>query len=350
MKRLFTYFTAILLLASCQSEKPRNVILLIGDGMGLPQMAAAYTANHGTLNMHRCPYVGLSCTYCANALITDSGAGGTALAIGQKTNRGYVGVDSLGNPQPSLLAQAHELGMRTGVSVVCRLCDATPADFCCHTTNRDDYDDIIADYLTCNVDYIAGGGMYFFTHRQDNRNIYAEMRAHGYHLASTPEELFALDQLPVCAVLADSEYVVAPDRGDMFVRQTMQAVNMLDNPDGFALMVEGSCIDDWCHANNQERVIAEMLDFDHVVGAVLDWAERDGHTLVIITADHETGGMVLEDGDLATGETECVFTSDGHSNCFVPVYAFGPGAENFTGVMQNDELSRRISRLLKGDL
>lgn len=347
MRKLLLLYGTVLLLAACRSESPRNIILLIGDGMGLPQMAAAYTANHGQLQMHRCPYVGLSCTTCSNALITDSGAGGTALAVGQKTNLGCIGVDTLGNPLPSLLAQAKTFGKRTGISVVCRLCDATPADFCCHSASRYDYDDIIADYLESGVDYIAGGGMYFFTNRQDGRNIFSEMGEAGYHLASTPEELYALNQLPVCAVLADSEYVVAPQRGDLFVRQTMQAIHMLDNPKGFALMVEGSCIDDWCHANVAERVIAEMLDFDQVVGAVLDWAEKDGHTLVVITADHETGGMVLEDGDLSTGETECSFANEGHSNCFVPVYAYGPGADQFTGVMQNAELSQRITRLMK---
>lgn len=349
MKKLF-YLLLLIPLAACQPPAPKNVILLIGDGMGVPQMATAYVANHGAMNMHRCPYVGLSCTWCSDTLITDSGAGGTALAIGRKTRKGYIGVDADGNPQPSLLAIAHQKGKQTGVSVVCRLCDATPADFCCHCTNRDDYDAILEGYLDCEVDYIAGGGMYFLTHRQDGRNIFEEMGEKGYHLASSPEELFAEDSalsLPIFAVLADSEYVVAPYRENLFIRQTMQAIEMLDNERGFVLMAEGSCIDDWCHANDLERVIAETIDFDQMVGAVLDWAERDGQTLVVITADHETGGLVLEGGNLEKGTVECTFVNDSHSNCFVPVYAFGPGAENFTGVMQNAELSRRLRAFIQ---
>lgn len=328
-------------------EQPKNIILMIGDGMGLPQTSCAWVANHGNLNITACPFTGLSKTYCTNRLITDSGAGGTALASGHKTAKAHIGTDPDGKDLTSLMGYAQQAGKSTGMSVVCRLCDATPADFCCHNEDRDDYDDLIADYLNCNVDYIAGGGMYFFTHRKDKRNIFEEMGEKGYNLTTTCEELLTLQQLPILAVVADSEYVVAPDRGTLFQDQTMHGIELLSkNRKGFFMMIEGSCIDDWCHANDLERVVEETLDFDRVAGDVLRWALADGNTLVIITADHETGGLTLLGGNLEKGTVECEFANDSHSNVMVPIYAFGPASENFTGVMENNELSQKLIDLI----
>lgn len=327
-------------------QTPKNIILLIGDGMGLTHVSAAWVVNHGRLNLDAFPYIGLSRTYCSDTLITDSGAGGTALACGKKTKKTHVGSDPDGNPMTSLIGYAQKQGMRTGISVVCRLCDATPADFCCHTDNRDLYDDILADYLECGADYIAGGGMYFLTHRADERNIYDEMGEKGYHLYDQPEALAEALELPIFAVLADSEYVVAPERGTLFQDQTMQAVRMLDNERGFFLMAEGSCIDDWSHANDLERTIEEVLDFDRMVGEVLRWAEQDGQTLVVVVADHETGAPTLLGGSIERGEVEVHFQNESHSGIKVPVYAYGPGAEQFTGIMENAEVGRRMIDLL----
>ncbi|MCQ2348500.1 MAG: alkaline phosphatase [Paludibacteraceae bacterium] len=326
-------------------QVPKNIILMIGDGMGLSQVSAAWVANRGALNLLTCPYVGLSRTYCANALITDSGAGGTALACGQKTNYGSVGCDTMGAALPSLFTYARQAGKRTAMSVVCRLCDATPADFCCHCNDRSNYDSINACYPSCGVDYIAGGGAAFLTRRKDGRNIISEMAQVGYHVYRDADSLMAATDFPVFACLADSEYVPAPMRGDLFSRQTMKAVAMMNNQP-FLMMVEGSCIDDWSHANNLERTIEETLDFDRTVGEVLAWAAQDGQTLVVITADHETAGLTLLDGDYQTGRVLAKFASDSHSNIHVPVYAFGPGAERFTGVMENAELSLRLRQLL----
>lgn len=327
-------------------QTPKNVILMIGDGMSLQHVGAAWVANHGHLNLDACPYIGLSRTYCQDTLITDSGAGGTALATGQKTRKAHVGTNSEGKAIPSLITYAQEAGMRTGISVVCRLCDATPADFCCHTDNRNLYDTINAGYLYSGVDFIAGGGHYFWTHRADGRNIEQEMQEQGYRLVHTPEELFSLEQLPVLAMLADSEYVASPMRGDLFPRQTMHAVRMLDNSEGFFLMVEGSCIDDYSHANDLPTAIEEVLDFDRTVGEVLRWAAEDGETLVVITADHETGGLTLLGGAIERGEITCQFANGSHSGVMVPIYAYGPGAERFTGILENSELGQRLIRLI----
>lgn len=327
-------------------QRPKNVILMIGDGMGLSHVGAAWVANHGALNLLACPYVGLSRTCSANRLITDSGAGGTALAIGQKTRNAYVGCDTAGVAQPSLFDYARRAGKRTAMSVVCRLCDATPADFCCHRNDRSDYDSINACYPACGVDYIVGGGSHFLTHRRDGRNILGEMAQAGYHVYRNADSLYAATEFPVFACLADSEYVPAPMREDVFAKQTMKAIHMMQGQP-FYMMVEGSCIDDWSLGNNLERMVEETLDFDRTIGQVLAWAAQDGQTLVVITADHETAGPALLDGDYRTGRVEARFACDSHTNVHVPVYAFGPGAELFTGVMENAELSLRLRRLLQ---
>lgn len=324
----------------------RNVVLMIGDGMGLEQVSAALVANRGKLHIAQMPFTGIARTYSANRLITDSGAAGTALATGHKTSNYVVGVDTAGHALASLMDIARESGRRTGVTVVCRLNDATPAAFCCHNVERDDAETIAADYPDCGVDFIAGGGLKYWCGRSDGRDLLSEMNAKGYHTCRTPEALAAATQLPLVAVLDSLELPPARKRGDLFREMVRKGLELLDNEQGFFLMVEGSCIDDWCHANRIDKAIEETLDFDRTAGDVLRWAAADGHTLVVVTADHATGGLTLLDGDLKQGEVKVNFSSTGHNGILVPVFAYGPGAEQFTGIYENNSLSRKIAQIL----
>ena len=150
----------------------RNVIIMIGDGMGLEQASCAWVLNHGKLNLDNFPYIGLSRTYCTDELITDSGAGGTALATGVKTAYSHVGTAADDSDVPSVLVKAQQLGKKTGVVVTCHFADATPCDYCCHNEYRYNQEDLIADYVDCGVDYLAGGGLDWFTvNRTDGRDI-----------------------------------------------------------------------------------------------------------------------------------------------------------------------------------
>lgn len=320
----------------------KNVILMIGDGMGLPQVSCGWTANHGQLNLDNFQYTGISRTYCASQLITDSGAGGSALACGQKTTCHYIAKDPEGNDMLSLIDYAHLAGMKAGVSVVCALDDATPVSFCCHDTSRYSTDALIADYLETKADLVVGGGRNYFMKRDDGRNIADELAANGWNVATDETAFFAVDSLPLFGILADGDYPLPSVRGDLFTRQTMKAIEMLDNDQGFFLMVEGSLIDGWCHENVIENMVAEMLDFDKTIGAVLEWAAADGETLVVVTADHESGALTLLDGDYHEGLVEVHFANDGHSNIQVPLYAFGPQAWNFTGTKENCEWGQLI--------
>lgn len=335
-----------------KGKSPKNIIFMIGDGMGIEQIGAAWVANRGQLNMDKMPYVGLQRTYCLDWLVTDSAAAGTALATGNKTNKGMVATLPDGTELASMLDKAQQVGKRTGVVVVCRLNDATPATFCCNNPDRDDAEEITADYLTSGVDYIAGGGMnYWRDERTDSRDIFAEIGEKGYNTYEKVEDLMGATTLPVAAVLAPLELpsALSGERGDMFRNMTSKAIEMLDkdNKEGFVMMVEGSCIDDWLHANRVDAAVEEILDFDRVVGDVLEWAEKDGETLVVVTADHCTGAMTLLWGDIANGTVEVNFANEGHNGMMVPFFAYGAGAERFDGVVENAELSKMISDYIK---
>lgn len=327
--------------------KVKNVILMIGDGMSLMHVYSAWTANRGKLYLENCEVIGLSKTYCANKLVTDSGAGGTAMAIGQKTNYHSVGVDVNGNPQPSLIKLAKQKGMSAGVAVTCRLWDATPADFCCHNTDRDNEDEIIADYVNCEADYVVGGGAKKFENRKDGRNIFKELEQKGYQVARSWEECKNLKSGKIFAVTDSVDTPLPAERGDRLAQSSLKGIELLNqNPNGFFMMIEGSQLDDYGHFNDLDLLMQETHDFDRTVGKILEWAAKDGETLVVVTADHETGGLTLIDGDKDKGEIKCKFSTTGHSGVMVPVYAFGPGAELFTGIYENTDIFHKIKSLL----
>ena len=327
----------------------RNVIILIGDGMGLEQVSCAWVLNHGRLNFDNFPYTGISRTWCTDHLITDSGAGGTALAAGQKTAYNHVGTAADTTDLASVLVKARELGKKTGIAVTCHFADATPCDFACHNEYRYNQEDLIADYVECGVDYLSGGGTDWFTEvkRTDGRNIMTEMAGAGYNVVTTEEDLMEA-QLPVIGILSPDNLPVAKERGDLFRHTVARGLDLLSQGDkGFVMMIEGSCIDDWLHGNDIEKAMEELLDFDRTIGDVLQWAAADGHTLVVVTADHATGCLTLQDGDLEKGEIGVFFASESHNGIAVPIYAWGPGSNQFTGIKENAEWGQLIASFVK---
>lgn len=325
----------------------KNVVLMIGDGMSLMHVYSAWTANRGKLFLDNCETVGLSKTYCANKLITDSGAGGTAMATGQKTNYHSVGVDTLGNPLNSLIDLCYDKGLASGIVVTCRLWDATPADFCCHNKDRDLEEEIVADYANCKADFVFGGGAEKFVNRTDERDIFQELRERGYATPQTWDELSDMNDGKIFAALYPVDTPLPAERGDLLSRASLKGLEILNqNENGFFLMIEGSQLDDYGHFNNLDLLMQETHDFDRTIGAVYEWAAEDGETLVIVTADHETGGLTLIDGDIDEGKIVCKFSTDGHSGVMVPVYAFGPKSELFTGIYENTDLFYKIKELL----
>ena len=341
---------AVPVIEAPKGNKVKNVILMIGDGMSLMHVYSAWTANRGHLYLDNCQVVGLSKTYCANKLVTDSGAGGTAIATGQKTNYHCVGVDPEGQPLKSLIDYAKEKGLSTGVAVTCRLWDATPADFCCHNADRDQEEEIIGDYPNCRADYVFGGGAKMFTNRKDGRDIFKELNEKGWQTPRTWEELEAIKEGKAFCVPYDVDTPLPAERGDLLKRASLKGIELLSqNEKGFFLMVEGSQLDDYGHFNDIDLLMQETHDFDRTIGAMYEWAAKDGETLVVVTADHETGGLTLVDGDLNEGRIVCKFSTGGHSGVMVPVYAFGPGAEEFTGIFENTDICKKIRKLQLGE-
>lgn len=330
-----------------KSGKVKNVVLMIGDGMSLMHVYSAWTANRGHLWLENAQFTGLSKTYCANRLITDSGAGGTALATGHKTIYHAVGVDPDGKPLTTLCDLAKNSGKDAGIAVTCRLWDATPADFCCHNIDRENEQEIVADYVDCGIDYAFGGGAKYFTQRKDGRDIFAELESKGYHISRSWEDLANWKKGKVFVVPYEVDTPLPDERGDLLARASLKGMELMSqNDNGFFMMIEGSQLDDYGHFNQLDLLMKETLDFDQTIGAIMKWAAEDGETLVVVTADHETGGLTLLDGSASDGRITCHFSTKDHSGVMVPVYAFGPGAENFSGIMNNTDIFWKIKKLM----
>ena len=330
-----------------KSKRIKNIIVMIGDGMGLEQISVGWTLNGGRLNLDNFPVAGYSRTYCTDKLITDSCAGGTAISSGAKTKYGYIGQDPEGKPFVTLLHRAQQKGMRTGLAVTCRINDATPADFVNHAPDRHMEAELAAQYVDSGVDFLCGGGIQFWQNRSDGRDLVKEMVDRGYTFVDNLDDLNKVKSGRMLGLFAPLEMEPALDRGPVLEDSTMKAIELLDNKKGFFLMVEGSSIDDWCHRQKVGYMAEELFDFDRTIGKVLKWAEQDGQTLVIVTADHATGGLTLIDGSLENRTVKVHFSTKGHNGILVPVFAYGPHAEAFTGVHENDEIGRIVRALMK---
>lgn len=328
-----------------KSKRPKNVILMIGDGMGVAHVFAGSTANRGELYLNNFKHVGFSRTQSANRYVTDSGAGGTAIATGHKANNSSVGVDAEGNAVPSIMAVAKKNKLATGIVVTTSLLDATPADFVSHQPSRKMMLEIAADFVDAGPDLFIGGGIEHFRNREDGRNLLDELREKGYQVFDTITEVEKVKEGKLAGFLKEGRI---SQRGDQLERTTAVALDILDDhKKGFFLMVEQSEIDGGGHDNDMQYTVEEMLDFDKTIGKVLEFAEKDGRTLVIVTADHETGGLTLVGGDVETGEVRGRFSTGGHTGNMVPVFAYGPGAEFFTGIDENTSFFNKLVKVLR---
>lgn len=348
-------FILTLLIPILSFSQPKNVIIMIGDGMGLAQAYAAYTANKGELNMFTMPVTGFSKTYSANKYITDSGAGATAIAIGKKANNESIGIDALGIAHPSLIKLAKEKGLSTGIVVTCDITHATPASFYANVKHRKQNEDIALAFLEGNVDIFIGGGLdnFLSEKRKDKLSLIDSLEKRGYNLVYDLDKLDSIRGYKdgrnslLAGLFYGGHPPLANKRYDMLSKSLRKSLELLsENNNGFFLMVEGSQIDFEAHLNRFDNMVEEVLDFDKAVGQAIEFAKRDNNTLVIVIADHETGGLTLNGGNIEIGKVKDKWTSHNHTGVMVPIYAFGIGADNFTGVMENTDVFKKISSLL----
>ena len=331
-------------------KKAKNLILIIGDGMGTAQVSASLVAQKGASNFMRFPYSGFSRTYSNNKYTTDSGAGGTAIVSGHKTNNNHVGALTDGTALESILTKAHRQGKATGFVVTSSVLDATPASTYAHVTHRKKYDSISMQMAQCGFDFMVGGGVGNFRkeNRKDGLSPLDTLIKNGYSIAYSLEEMKRTAGKKMVTFFCENYYgPIAPGRDPVLVEGTKKALDVLSkSPNGFALMIEGSQIDWACHNNDEPYMEAELERFEQMLAVVLDFAERDGNTLVVVTADHETGGLVLTGGDIEKGTNEAKYVTDWHSGTMVPVFSYGPGAHLFSGIQENTALMPKMISVL----
>ena len=327
----------------------RNIIFLIGDGMGISAVYAAMTASPEKLNFERCRFAGFQKTFSLTDYITDSAAAGTALSSGKKTKNGTLGMDAMGNKFKSILEVAEEKGLATGMVSTSSVTHATPAAFIAHVAGRDSYEDIAFQFLGTDIDVFIGGGIDHFFHRKDGLNLYDSLKLRGYEVDTTLESILSSKSSKLSGLTASIHNPYRMDgRGDMLPLSVKKSIDILSkNPKGFFLMIEGSQIDWAAHGNDAARLIDETLDFDKALGVALDFAQKDGHTLVVVTADHETGGVCITGGETGKYKAELQFSTTNHTGVMVPIFAFGPGSEKFTGILDNTEFYGKFLELYK---
>ena len=331
-----------------ESQPAKNIILLIGDGMGLTQISSAFYYKRSLPNYARFNDIGLMKT-SSTVKITDSAAGATAFSAGQKTYNGAIAMDQDTVAIPTILEILADEGWKSGLLSTSSITHATPACFYAHVKSRAMQEEIAVQLSTSKVDFIAGGGYGYFVDsvRSDGKNLLTAMKSKGYQVnINALDETIPLDSKYACLLGRNELPTMLEGRGDFLPDATRKALAYLSQSDHFFLMVEGSMIDWGGHANNTDFLVSEMLDFDDVIGKALDFAEKDGNTLVIVTADHETGGFTLASGE-NYDEIQGTFSTGGHSTALIPVAAYGPGSELFRGVYENTQIFHKMMQALK---
>ncbi len=330
-------------------KKIKNVILLIGDGMGINQVMAGAYANGRELSMLNIKSVGIQYYNPNDDFIGDSASGGSALATGDVSWTRHIATNKDGSVEYSPLTDYFKgMGKATGVVSLGDIADATPAVFYGHTSERDSTDKITSYWLTSDVDLICGPGTsYVERPRQDGLDMLNGIKANGYTYTKDATALGSEKGKVLC--LDDRMGAYATEETLSFLADiTKASIEKLsqDSKKGFFLMVEGAKIDYAGHSDCFPASVIEQLGFDLAVAEALKFADSNGETLVVVTADHETGGLTLLDGDLQTGHVLAVYNSDDHTPTVVPVFAYGPGSREFIGTYLNVEIPRTIKKLV----
>ena len=374
-----------LFMNSCgRKDKPENVIYLIGDGMGFGAVSSLLLSEDSLTGFEMDPVIGLSETCSADNHVTDSPAGGTALATGTRTRNGYLGVDPDGNQLTSVLRKAQMAGKKTGIVVNTTLTEATPAAFYAGVTSRKKTYEIAKQLTESGVDIAIGGGLNHFINRPDSLDLTAVLINKGYDVyldwgsvLKTGSDRF-IGILPltdvhrresknVSAGAAEGQEVclaaqLAAAEGDggtstvsepevYLEKATAKALDVLSrkNSKGFFLMIESAIIDGYGHNNDSDGMIADMREFDRLLRQLVNHVNENPNTLLVVTADHETGGVAVGYNGHEVGVQKPVrltFSTKGHSGTVVPVFAYGKGAEIFAGVMKNIDVPAKIEELL----
>ena len=368
MKRLFLLIIVALFAfngaeaKSPKTQKVNNIIYMIGDGMGLGHVSMLQMeGKYKPTAFDRAQNVALIKTYSLNNRVTDSGAAGTALATGYKTNNSMISQLPDGTELESITTKAQKNNFATGIVVSCYVQHATPATFFANEKSRGNLDQICGDFTTRDYDVVFGGGMKYFEEHfsKQNKDCNKELEALGYTLYT---DLNTLGSIPaegkVLGLFASGDLPSAKSgkRGEYLANATQKALDILTNntkknkKKGFVLMVEGSKIDGESHSRSPEGILAETRDFANAINVAMDYADTHPGTLVVVVSDHETGGLSIPsnktDFTLPESGIGYAFGTSSHTATMVPVYLYGTGANLIEGVMENSELGQKVQEII----
>lgn len=335
-----------------EGKTVKNIIFLIGDGTGLAQITSgqyALVGPDGLLHMQTMPVTGFVKTHSSDNLITDSASGATAYSCGLKTYNGAIAVNADKEACKTILQLAEEKGLSTGLIATSSITHATPASFASHVESRSMEEEIAVQLLSSGAEVMLGGGFEFFSPelRSDSADLVTKAEEAGYQLLRTKEELDESEAERLLGLFANDGLERAQSEPST-AAMTSKALDILSqDEDGFFLMIEGSQIDWGGHGNNTDYVLNEVEDFDAAVKAALDFARDDGETLVVLTADHETGGMTLQRQQAEGDSLEIYWTTGYHTGTPVPLMAYGPQATEFMGWRDNTYVGRKMAELLR---
>ncbi|NHN24878.1 alkaline phosphatase [Flavobacterium jejuense] len=321
-----------------QKSKPvKNVILLIGDGNGLTQLSSATLANKGSLTITQLKSIGFIKTQSADDFTTDSAAAGTALATGQKTYNRAIGVDTYGNPLINITEIAQKNHFKTGIITTDDVTGATPAAFYAHQKDRGEEYKIAQDLLKSNLNLFIGGG----------KNQFKDFG--NFEILDSPKMISESKSNKIGFFMSDKAVLgVLEGRANLLAEVTANSlIYFKAKEQPFFLMVEGAQIDSYGHMNKVSGIVSEGIDFDKAVTEAIKFADANEGTLVIITADHETSGFSIPQGDLKKHQIEGGFTTQDHTGTLVPIFAYGPHSDEFAGVYENNEVFHKILSILK---
>ena len=330
-----------------QDTKPPNIIMMIGDGMGLSAISSGMYSNNNYTSLERTEYVGLLKTHSLDNLVTDSAASGTAMSSGVKTYNRTVGLDGSLSSVKSILEICRDRGYMTAIIATSTIVHATPASYYSKVKSRYQYDEIASQLSKSNINFFVGGGEKYFNDRLDGRNLINEMD--DYFFANSLESFKNINSNKI-GYLTYYDEPVGKNEGrepslEDIAHITIQKLKSFGKP--FFLLVEGSQIDWGGHDNDSEHLISEMLEFDRTIETVFNFADKDKNTLVVITADHETGGVAIVDGNREESLVEIKYISEDHTATMVPIFSLGPYSSLFKGVYDNTEIFDKLEAIIK---
>lgn len=333
------------------SEEQINIILVIGDGMGVSHLSTIVFLEEEN-PLEKFEQVGLVKTSSASHLITDSAASATAIATGKKTYNSAIGVDTDTLPIPNITSVLKENGYSNGLIATSTISHATPAAFYAHVDNRGKEQEISNQLLDAPIDFFAGGGLDYFTSKDSlNNTLFNKMTKNNFQLDSLAfSDINSLDTEKAYGLLANKKALpkASDNRGDFLLKASEFGLEYLSKKNTpFFLMIESSQIDWAGHENNDIFLDAEMKDFNSLLTYLVNYTLSNDNTLLLVTADHETGGHSLTAGKDENNKSNYnsvvhSFSTKGHTANMVPLLAIGEKSEIFGGVYENTEIYHKL--------